>query len=270
MPLCVFLQGSEESLLYVESLDHYLEVFVTLLSEQDIFPEDLLLQPSVEVFNTYIKSKLISPRGWKNTDREEGEIFELEADDREAFSDQLRSLGCVARTIPHHSLPILIELIRQCTDSCLEVLSMIRRNPESLFSQQNNLDNTYEDLHWVVLITGFTLCDIVEGEDILIPAPLMKYSVQEQEKFRTPLQDVASLIWREGVDQVDLKAAPIDPIAALFLSICRLCMVEKVFIDQGLFDVVSPQLSSTVMWCLSQVTHPYLHLHEDSYNQVKY
>ncbi|CAI7995638.1 Exportin-4 [Geodia barretti] len=30
----------------------------------------------------------------------------------------------------------------------------------------------------------------------------------------------------------------------------------------------SPQLSSTLVWCLSHVTHPYVHLTEDSYDQV--
>ena len=160
-------QGSEDSLVYVESLDHYLEVFVNLLEDPDTsLPPDLLLQPSVEVFNAYIKSKLISPRGWKSAEREEGEIFDLEEDDREAFSDQLRSVGCIARTIPHHSVPLLVQLIGQCIESCLQVLAMIRRSPESLYSQQNTLDSTYEDLHWLVLIAGFTLCDIVIGKDI--------------------------------------------------------------------------------------------------------
>ncbi|CAI8005528.1 Exportin-4 [Geodia barretti] len=53
-----------------------------------------------------------------------------------------------------------------------------------------------------------------------------------------------------------------------FLSLCRLCMVEKTFISGGLIDILSPQLSSTLVWCLSHVTHPYVHLTEDSYDQV--
>ncbi|CAI8005530.1 Exportin-4 [Geodia barretti] len=45
-------------------------------------------------------------------------------------------------------------------------------------------------------------------------------------------------------------------------------MVEKTFISGGLIDILSPQLSSTLVWCLSHVTHPYVHLTEDSYDQV--
>ena len=153
--------------MYVESLDHYLEVFVSLLENPDTLPPDLLRQPAVEVFNTYLKSKLITPRGWRGTQTDEGEIFELEEDDREVFSDQLRSVGCIARSIPQHSLPLLAQSIAQCTESCLQVLSMVQQSPESLYSQQNTLDSTYEDLHWLVLIAGFTLCDIAKGEELL-------------------------------------------------------------------------------------------------------
>ena len=149
--------------MYMESLDHYLEVFVNLLMEPEALPPSLLPQPSVQVFNSYLKSKLVSPHGWRSPQREDGEIFELEEDDREAFSDQLRSVGCIARYVPHHSLPLLVGSIHQCVESCQERLEAIRRDPGSLYSKGNNLDSTYEDLHWLVLISTFTLCDITKG-----------------------------------------------------------------------------------------------------------
>ena len=114
---------------------------------------------------------------------------------------------------------------------------------------------------------------LLEGEEVLIPVPLMKYSVQRHKDVRTDstIQDVARLIWREdATDQVDLNSPELDPIVALFLSICRVCMMEKLFIDGGLIELVSPQLSSTLVWCLGQVINPYLHLSEDSYDQVKF
>ena len=99
----------------------------------------------------------------------------------------------------------------------------------------------------------------------------MKYSVRlhEDHKSESVLQDISTLVWREGMDQVDLNSTKLDPVAALFISVCRVSMMEKLFIDQGLIDVVSPQLSATVAWCLGQVSHPYLCLSEDSYNQVR-
>ena len=159
----LYIQGSEESLMYVESLDHCLEVFVSLLTEPCPLPPSLLAQPCVQVFTSYLKSKLVAPRGWQSPHREEGEIFELEEDDREAFSDQLRSIGCIARSIPHRSFPLLVQTIHQCTESCMEKLEVIRRDSLTLYSKQNDLDSTYEDLHWLVLISSFTLCDITRG-----------------------------------------------------------------------------------------------------------
>ena len=161
--VCYTVQGSEDSMVYVEALDHYLEVFVSFLGDPDALSPSLLSAPLVQVFDAYLKTKLISPRGWRGLEREEGEIFELEEDDRDAFSDQLSSIGSIARAVPHHSLPLLIRSVGQCVESCLGVLGMLRRDPGSLYSQQNTLDSTHEDLHWLVLIAGFTLCDVVEG-----------------------------------------------------------------------------------------------------------
>ena len=105
---------------------------------------------------------------------------------------------------------------------------------------------------------------------MLIPANLMNYSVQRHKEAGQGAElpgDISTLVWRERGDQVDLSSS-LDPILALFLSLCRLCVVERVFITAGLVGVVSPQLSSTLVWCLSQVVHPYIHLAEDSYDQV--
>ena len=100
----------------------------------------------------------------------------------------------------------------------------------------------------------------------------MSYSIQRYKEkgseSTTAVQDVSQLVWREEGEQIDLNTCNLDPIVSLFLSLCRLCVVEKVFIGGGLIDVVSPQLSCTVAWGLSQVTHPYIHLSEDCYDQV--
>ena len=118
------------------------------------------------------------------------------------------------------------------------------------------------------------VCSLIcpKGEEVQIPANLMSYSIQRHKEkgseSATAVQDVSQLVWREEGGQIDLNSCNLDPIVSLFLSLCRLCVVEKVFVSGGLIDVVSPQLSSTVAWGLSQVTHPYIHLSEDCYDQV--
>ena len=42
-------------------------------------------------------------------------------------------------------------------------------------------ENLYEDLHWLILITGYVLSDKVDGEKSLIPDEIMMYSVSETE-----------------------------------------------------------------------------------------
>ena len=64
------VQGSEDSMVYVEALDHYLEVFVSFLGDPDALPPSLLSAPLVQVFDAYLKTKLISPRGWRGLERE--------------------------------------------------------------------------------------------------------------------------------------------------------------------------------------------------------
>ena len=149
--------------MYAESLEHYLEVFVSFLQDTKPLPPDLLTHPCSEVFISFLKSKLMAPQGWRSADREEGEIFDLDEDDRDAFSDQLSSIGCIARFVPSHSLPVLVRAMGECVSGCLRVLEAVQRDPGTLYSVQGTLESTYEDLHWLVLISTFTLCDIVKG-----------------------------------------------------------------------------------------------------------
>ena len=144
----------------------------------------------------------------------------------------------------------------------------LRKDPRSIYSSQNTLDSTYEDLHWLVLIATFTMCDIANGEEVLIPTPLLADSLQHQNDVAR-LPDVAASVWKDGTsEQVDLNSAKLDHLVCLFLSLCRLCVVERVCIGWGMLDVLSPQLSTTVVWGLGSITGPYLHLNEDSYDQV--
>ncbi len=257
--------------MYQESLEHFLEVWVCLLEGADSLPPSLLTKPSIDVFHAYVHSKLSSPRGWRAGQKDDDEIIELVEDDRTAYKDQLSGIGYIARTIASQSLPFLLTNLAQCTSECLRVFTAVQTDHQALYAQQNNLDQLHEDLHWLVLVTGFTLCDIVEGEDVLIPAQLMRHSIGNQGNVRGTELPLGGLIWREdGGEQVDLSTAQLDPIVALVLSVCRLCVLEKLFINHGLLDVLSPQVCETNVWCLSRIVEPYLMISEESYEQVRW
>ena len=85
-------------------------------------------------------------------DVDSDEIVEIEEDDRVAYADELLSIGYISRTLADHTIPILVNLLDQCTSECLQLLVMIKQDAQVLNSQQNNLDSLYEDLHWLTMI----------------------------------------------------------------------------------------------------------------------
>ena len=239
----------------------------------------LLTQPLLEVFNAYIQSKISAPRGWRVArDVDSDEIVEIEEDDRVAYADELLSIGYISRTLAGHTIPILINLLDQCTSECLQLLVMIKQDTQVLNSQQNNLDSLYEDLHWLTMVTGYTLCQVEKGRAVeYIPLEIMQYSITKHKAAKLVENgssslalgmgnEAAAFLQGEGGSVVDVSS--MDPVVALILSVCRLCNLEKAFISNGLIDVLSPQLCDTVIWCLAQLVDPYLMLDENCYQEV--
>ena len=239
----------------------------------------LLTQPLLEIFNAYIQSKISAPRGWRVArDVDSDEIVEIEEDDRVVYADELLGIGYISRTLTDHTIPILINLLDQCTSECLQLLVMIKQDAQVLNSQQNNLDSLYEDLHWLTMITGYTLCQVEKGKVVeYIPSEIMQYSIAKHKAMKAVENrssslvlgggnEAAAFLQAEGGSVMDVSS--MDPIVALILSVCRLCNLEKAFISNGLIDVLSPQLCDTVVWCLAQLVTPYLMLDEICYQEV--
>ncbi len=235
----------------------------------------------VDIFNSYIQSKLSPPRGWRTDSLPEDDIISIEEDDREIFANELSSIGSIARAIADHSLPLLVNLLEQCLNECVQLGLMIQRDSSILLSSQNHLDGLYEDLHWLGLISGYTLCDIARGEVVQIPTVLMKYSISRQQeqnqggKGGIPLEGNISARFLEadsasGYGNQGLALSGLDPVVELVLSVCRLCVMEKEFVSLGLMDLLSPQLCETTVWCLSRVTEPYVMFTDENYQQVNF
>ena len=270
--------------MYQESLEHFLEVWVSFLqgTSSHFFQPDcghtptVFVQPLTEVFNAYIQSKLSAPRGWRVVRDNDDEIIDTQEDDRVVYADELSSIGCIARATPDHTLPLLLGLLDQCTSESLQLCSLVKQGSQSLASHQTNLDSLHEDLHWLVLVTGYTLCDIAEGEDVLIPYELMQHSISKLETKQAQRGTcpelgagfvIAELI-TTGLEEIDGGLSDLDPVVGLIVAVCRLCVTEKFFVSNGLLDILSPQLCDTSVWCLSRITEPYLLFSEQNYDQV--
>lgn len=261
-PHCIQCKG--DSLAYQESLEHFLEVWVNLLEtgrNTKPFPHHQLSQSCVTILGSYIQSKLSAPRGWRAIQKDEDEIFEIDEDDRITFADQLYSVAEIAQSNLGHSLPLLISLLEQCTTECLQLLSAIQQDHQVLCNAQNNLDSLYEDLHWLTLISCFTLCNATDD----IPLKIMAHSISLQKGCLPEMAnlDIRRLVFQDGGETVDLRTLKLDPVVALVVLVCRLCVMENMFVESRLLEVLSPQLCETVLWCLSEIVQPYIMLDED-------
>ena len=296
----LFLQEDDWSFSYSESMEHYLEVCTSMLNFSDstrcVLPKQHFVAHMTNVFDAYIKSKLSAPKGWRVSLSDGDEIVDVEEDDCTKYGDELSSIGNIARTIPYHSLPLLISLLEERTTECLQQLLLIQRDPSVLESNGRVLDVLYEDLHWLALVAGYTLCDIVKGEAVLIPTELMKYSIDcysDRQKKRdaagswmtngeaTPSavtavenvdfdRNVAALVLEADMGGGEgARLSELDPVVGLVMAVCRLCLLEKKFISAGLIDQLSPQLCESIAWSLQRITEPYVMFNDEDYGQVQ-
>lgn len=157
---CRFAEGAckEEAIgeekLFMEAFDNILEAWSSLLQDVQSLPIDIVKQCSVQIFNTYLQCHLAAPHGNReNPDLEGEEIEEAEDNDRTKFKDQLQTIGIFGRLIPDHSLVVLFSLLEERTQKLNNHLSQMRTQTMTL-ADSNVLDNIFEDIHWLVLISG--------------------------------------------------------------------------------------------------------------------
>jgi len=120
----------------------------------------------IEILNTYIKCHLGPPdgiRGLGGNDDCTEEIDDTEEDDRNKYRDQLSSIGAFGRSIANHSLVLLTRLLDDRITQFSTQLQRMHGQSVSL-SDQHILSSLFEDLHWLLLISGHTITLDSEGE----------------------------------------------------------------------------------------------------------
>ena len=119
-----------------------------------------------------------------------------------------------------------------------------------------------------------------------VPVELMRHSIscheeaeriqQQQQQQQEPTtnrldleQNVAALFLDDGVWGGGAGLSALDPVVSLVLGVCRMGSLEKQFVTRGLFDLLSPQLCETIVWCLSRIVEPYIMFSDLNYQQVR-
>uniref|UniRef100_A0A8C6S5G6 Exportin-4 n=1 Tax=Neogobius melanostomus TaxID=47308 RepID=A0A8C6S5G6_9GOBI len=194
----------KDDMVYMEAYERLLESWLTLVQDEQHFPRGCFVQPAVQVFNSYIQCHLAAPDGTRNmsangvTSHDEEEINELQEDDRELFSDQLCSIGMMGRVAADHCIPLLTSLLEE---RVTRLHGQLQRTQQHLLASSDPgsvdrkvLDDLYEDIHWVILVSGYVLADDPQGETPLIPSEVMEFSIKHSTEvdINTTLQILGS------------------------------------------------------------------------------
>lgn len=275
---CFFAEGAaqEESVcmddcLFMEAFDHMLKAWMTILGDYQMFPEEFCQQSSVQIFNTYLKCHLSPPDGNRGMGHEidSEEIDETEEDDRIKFRDQLQAIGAFARQVPGHALPLLARLLEERT-SRLQAALQPAQMQNFTISKSNILDCLFEDIHWLLLISGHMICMDSEGETALIPSEIMHYSIQQNTNNRTDLNVTLKLLASPGetIGEIPGAEQSADHVVRLVAAVLRLCEVETKAIHVRMTLQLSPQVGCTMIWFLRQWAHTYLLPTETYYSEM--
>ncbi|XP_051567174.1 exportin-4 isoform X4 [Myxocyprinus asiaticus] len=267
----------KDDMVYMEAYDKLLESWLTLVQEDEHFPRGCFIQPAVQVFNSYIQCHLAAPDGTRNltangvASHEEEEINELQEDDRELFSDQLASISMLGRIAADHCIPLLTGLLE---DRVTRLHGQLQRHQQHLMASSDPgtvdrkvLDDLYEDIHWLILVSGYLLADDPQGETPLIPSEVMEYSIKHSTEvdINTTLQ----LLGSPGEKATSIPGCNrTDSVIRLLSAVLRTSEVESRATRASLTELLSPQMGKDIVWFLRRWAKTYLLVDEKLYGQI--
>uniref|UniRef100_A0A8C9WSW8 Exportin-4 n=1 Tax=Scleropages formosus TaxID=113540 RepID=A0A8C9WSW8_SCLFO len=267
----------KDDMVYMEAYDKLLESWLTLVQDEEHFPRGCFVQPAVQVFNSYIQCHLAAPDGTRNltangvVSHDEDEINELQEDDRELFSDQLASIGMLGRIAADHCIPLLTSLLE---DRVTRLHGQLQRHQQHLLAESGPesldrkvLDDLYEDIHWLILVTGYLLADDPQGETPLIPSEVMEYSIKNSSEvdINTTLQILGS----PGEKASSIPGCNrTDSVIRLLSAVLRTSEVESRATRASLTGLLSPQMGKDIMWFLRRWAKTYLLVDDKLYSQI--
>ncbi|XP_071392268.1 exportin-4 isoform X2 [Centroberyx affinis] len=267
----------KDDMVYMEAYDKLLESWLTLVQDEEHFPRGCFVQPAVQVFNSYIQCHLAAPDGTRNlsvngiSSHEEEEINELQEDDRELFSDQLASIGMLGRVAADHCIPLLTSLLE---DRVTRLHGQLQRTQQQLMASPDPgsvdrkvLDDLYEDIHWLILVSGYLLADDPQGETPLIPSEVMEFSIKHSTEvdINTTLQILGS----PGEKASSIPGCNrTDSVIRLLSAVLRTSEVESRATRASLTELLSPQMGKDIVWFLRRWAKTYLLVDEKLYEQI--
>ncbi|MGH0148689.1 UNVERIFIED_CONTAM: hypothetical protein FKN15_053632 [Acipenser sinensis] len=275
-----------------------------------MFPRSNLTAIPSELFNSFVnclthltcsfgRSAALEEVTANGVASREEEISELQEDDRELFSDQLASIGMLGRIAADHCIPLLTSLLE---DRVTRLHGQLQRHQQHLLASPGSgsvdnkvLDDLYEDIHWLILVTGCLLADETQGETPLIPPEIMEYSIKHSTEvdinttlqvLGSPGEKTSSIPGCNRTDsairqvlhkktklcaEVEGKEWPFWFFVCFFWllsSVLRTSEVESRATRANLTDLLSPQMGKDIVWFLKRWSKTYLLVDEKLYDQI--
>uniref|UniRef100_A0A336M8C7 Exportin-4 n=1 Tax=Culicoides sonorensis TaxID=179676 RepID=A0A336M8C7_CULSO len=253
------LEESDDSDLFMEAFENCLESWILLLQSKEELPSDYLNQFIIQIFNKYVQAHISPPEGIRMNDADHEELTEDVEKDRVRFKEQLVIVGTFSREVISHSLPILAKLLEDKIRSFAVTLQGLY-TANVMVRETTTLQNIFEDIHWLLLITAYTIGNDCEGETPLIPSEINQYA---QQKFATDIIDInksLELIAKPEKDIAEIFPNPeqADQIIRLTASMLRLSELESTALKFQMGHLLSPELSSTLMFFMKIWVNTYL------------
>ncbi|KAG7176057.1 Exportin-4-like [Homarus americanus] len=245
---CKFAQGAaqeemldHEDQLYMEAFEQMLQSWACILQEGSSCNSSQVKQSATLIFDTYLKCHLAPPEG-SRVPVDADEISETIQPDRIAFKEQLVLIGLCGRQAPEHSVPLLMQLMEDRISRMRTQLTHILSNNLTI-AENSQLDQLYEDIHWLLLISGRTHnCYTKAGTTV----DLREIHVSEESRRR------------------ELEVST----ARMMSTVMRLCETESQALKANLGHLLSPEVSSSLMWFLRRFCLSYLLPNESFYTEL--
>ena len=170
--------------------------------------------------------------------------------------------------------------------SKLTAIQQQQANRADFDNQIRYLNNIFEDIHWLLLISGFIIIDLDNDAECRIPGEIMNYSIRisalvdlnlTRNLFKEKLNSIT-------ITEVDLSYC--DPICSLVILkyilflfnlfllssliyvMLQLCELETQMHPIKMIQYMSPQVAATLMWFLKEFSRSYLFMKENNYQEV--
>ncbi|PWN52752.1 hypothetical protein IE53DRAFT_255522 [Violaceomyces palustris] len=174
-----------------------------------------------DVFSPYVNGRL-QAASIVDVQDDVSEQGEEVTKDRETYSDQLIMIASLARLSAADNIRFLLGLARPLSEALISVANG-QANPTP-----QQLESTWEQIHWLILISGHVLGDETKGESPEIPSEIV--AIQEPE----------------------------DPVVALIAQLSLNLLQSVSSHGSRSMNATSPQVTETLLWFVGRWTSSYL------------